>query len=615
MLRHRYYAPMPSKQQPASGSQDPPAGRIARTLKRPLEPFRARLATANALPQLAFLAIIAGALTGVVSVAFRMAIEGGALAMLDSHAEAFEELHIAGRIIAPIGAALLIGLALTRLSTTDRRVGVTHVMERLSRHQGHMPLRNAAIQFFGGVVALSAGISGGREGPAVHLGAATSSFLGELFRLPNNSVRTLVACGTAGAVAASFNTPMAGVIFAMEVVMMEYAIASFVPVILAAVTATVISRYVFGDAPAFAVPAVELGSLLELPYIALAGVLVGITAAAFIFLTRRFNRLEPWPFWARATAAGIITAAVGLVAPDVLGIGYDTVDAALLGDVAWTTLIIILIGKMVASAACVGTGLPVGVITPTLVMGAVLGGLLGTLGNALAPDAASSPALYVMLGMAAMMAAVLQAPLAALVAVLELTANPNIILPAMLIVVTASLTVSVAFRQRSIFLGTLADLGLQYPPDPRSRHLLASGVGSLMRQDFARLPRRTDTAAAWQGLESDPLWIVVDGADGNPQSVLNAADLRTWLAQRTVRGENLFTAEGPTIDLMTPPGLRMDVVVVNERATLHEALERLEDANVEAVCVEGGGAAGGSVVGVITRDDIEDFTRMGQNEG
>ena len=94
----------------------------------------------------------------------------------------------------------------------------------------------------------------------------------------------------------------------------------------------------------------------------------------FIFLTRRFNRLEPWPFWARATAAGVITAAVGLVAPEVLGIGYDTVDAALLGDVAWTTLLIILIGKMVASAACVGTGLPVGVITPTLVMGAVLGG-------------------------------------------------------------------------------------------------------------------------------------------------------------------------------------------------------------------------------------------------
>ena len=247
-------------------------------------------------------------------------------------------------------------------------------------------------------------------------------------------------------------------------------------------------------------------------------------------------------------------------------------------------------------------------------MGAVLGGLLGTLGNALAPDVASSPALYVMLGMAAMMAAVLQAPLAALVAVLELTASPNIILPAMLIVVIASLTVSVTFRQRSIFLGTLADLGLQYPPDPRSRHLLASGVGSLMRQEFVRLPRRTDTAAAWQGLAGDPLWIVVDDPEGVPQSVLNAADLRIWLAQRTVRGENLFSAEGPTIDLMTPPGLRMDVVVVDERATLHEALERLENANVEAVCVARGGTTAGSVVGVITRDDIEDFTRMGQNE-
>jgi len=126
-------------------------------------------------------------------------------------------------------------------------------MERLSRHQGHLPIRNAIVQFFGGILALISGQSGGREDPAIHLGAASSSLLGQAFSLPNNSIRTLVACGTAAAIAGSFNTPIAGVIFAMEVVMMEFTIGSFIPVIIAAVASTLLAHYVIGNEPAFTV--------------------------------------------------------------------------------------------------------------------------------------------------------------------------------------------------------------------------------------------------------------------------------------------------------------------------------------------------------------------------
>ena len=125
-------------------------------------------------------------------------------------------------------------------------------MERLTRHQGYLPLRNAVIQFFGGAIALISGQSGGREGPAIHLGATAASLLGQKFQLPNNSIRTMIACGTAAAIASSFNTPIAGVIFAMEVVMMEYTVASFLPIIVAAVTSTLVSQAFFGAAPAFA---------------------------------------------------------------------------------------------------------------------------------------------------------------------------------------------------------------------------------------------------------------------------------------------------------------------------------------------------------------------------
>ena len=208
-----------------------------------------------------------------------------------------------------------------------------------------------------------------------------------------------------------------------------------------------------------------MNSLLEVPYILIAGVIVGSVGACFIALVKITAQFQAWPFWARAGLAGAITGVAALATPAVLGVGYDTVNEALLGDLGWAALLVILLAKTIASAVCVGAGLPVGVIGPVLVMGALLGGLLGGVGQALAPNHASESGLYVMLGMAAMMAAVLQAPLAALTAVLELTANPSVILPAMLIIVVAMLTVSHLFKRRSVLLETLLQAGVRYPPE------------------------------------------------------------------------------------------------------------------------------------------------------
>ncbi len=581
-----------------------------------LDFFRRRLAGVEAVPQLSILAVAAGLLTGIVIVLFRGAIEAAAQLIRGQSSEHFEELPLEALLL-PLAGALVLGLLFNRLPPESRRLGVVHVMERLSLHQGRMPWRAALYQFAGGVAGLTAGLSGGREGPAVHLGAAASSLLGEAFRLPNNSIRALVACGCSAAIAASFNTPMAGVIFAMEVVMMEYTIASFIPVILAAVTATVVCRAVYGNAIAFTVPETDLRSLLEMPYILLAGLVVGAVGGGFIGLVKRFAEFQAWPFWARTTLAGTITGLAAWIAPEVLGIGYDTVNAALLGQLAWSALLLVLIAKTLASAACVGVGLPVGVIGPTLVMGALLGGLLGTIGNVLVPAAVSEPALYVMLGMAAMMAAVLQAPLAALVAVLELTANPSVILPAMLIIVVATLTVSQLFKQRSVFLTSLSALGMQYPPDPSSQHLLRSGVAGLMTRNMVRLPRIVAVQQAAVHLDND--WIVIDatasqsprdsaGAQSPPptsrRSVLNSTDLATYL-------DGIDEGSGvphSTIDLMEIPGLRKDAGTIDSRATLLEALAELDRTGVEALCVWQAGSPA-DIVGVLTREDIERYAK------
>ncbi|MEE3112400.1 MAG: chloride channel protein, partial [Pseudomonadota bacterium] len=229
-----------------------------------LESFRRQLANVDALPQLCVLGLVSGVITGAVMVAFRLLLEAGAvLYMPEGEPEAFEGLSPWLRALLPIVAVTLIGLLLYRQRSAARKLGVSHVIERLTYHQGRFPLRNWLNQWWVGVVSVLGGLSAGREGPAIHLGAAASSGLGLKLRLPNNSLRVLVACGTAAGISASFNTPIAGVIFAMEVVMMEYTLMSFMPVILASTMGALVAQVMYGNAPAFRIPEVALGSLMN----------------------------------------------------------------------------------------------------------------------------------------------------------------------------------------------------------------------------------------------------------------------------------------------------------------------------------------------------------------
>lgn len=573
-----------------------------------LDFFRGKLAGVDALPQLALLAMVTGLFTGCVILVFRFLIEQGFAAwFMDGDYEAFESLPIVYRLGLAIGGALLIGLILTRMPARDRRVGVVHVMERLSRHQGYMPFKNTVVQFFAGVLALASGQSGGREGPSIHLGAAAASALGQTFELPNNSLRTLIACGTAAAIASSFNTPMAGVIFAMEVVMMEYTITSFIPVIIAATTSTLLTHYVLGSEPAFTIAPLHMESLLETPFIILAGLVIGTIAAGYIALVQRFASLSHWPFWVRALLAGCITGMLALGIPEIMGIGYDTVGAAMLGQLGFTALFLIIVAKIVSSAAASGLGLPVGLIGPTLVIGACVGAVLAQFGRLFDPGQMSSDGFYVMLGMSAMMAAVLQAPLAALVSVLELTANPNVILPAMLIIVVATMVTSEVFKSKGVFLRTLATLGLEYPPSPITQHLQRVGVTALMDRSFVRLAIETDRQGCTDALHGAPRWILCQDLEGEIRSLLDASDLQAYLEAPEAEGD----APQDAINLLKIPGMRKDIAEVNDRATLHQAQELLAQSGAEAVCVRRQSAPLiRPVIGVLTQAQINNYREL-----
>jgi len=573
-----------------------------------IEHVRHRLGNADAVPQLAILGVLAGLSTGLVMLIFRAIVQLPLMAFLPGHdSENFEGLAVPLRVGLVVGGSLLLGLWLDRVKKRHLSVGVVHVMERLSRHQGRLPLRNAIVQFIGGAAALLTGQSGGREGPAIHLGAAASSLLGQFFRLPNNSARTLVACGTAAAIAGSFNTPLAGVIFAMEVVMMEYTITSFVPVILAAVTSTLLSQAVFGNHTAFAVPSdMQVHSLAEYPIILLEGLLVGCVASAFLATTKLLARAPVEGAWARIAIAGAATGAACIVVPEVMGIGYDTVELALQGRIALGTLAGVLVAKLLVSAVTYALRVPVGVIGPTLVIGACVGALLGMSSRILAPGLTSDASIYVILGMGAMMGAVLQAPLAALIAVVELTDTPNITLPAMLAIIVATITASSLFRQRSVFLTALEARGFSYAVDPVAQYLQRAGVSGVMERSFASLSEQVTRSTAAAALDAHPRWIVVEGPRG-PLYLMNAADLRSHL-------ENVEAQQrdgDASISLKEIAGVRMDVASIDFRATMYEAWELLKDTKAEALCVRRvTGPKVAPTLGVLTRQDVLHYAQF-----
>jgi len=570
--------------------------------------FRRRLSGVDALPQLAVLGLLSGLITGGVILVFRLAIEWPLEHFLPGNgSESFEELNLLTRGLLPLAGALGLGLLMHRLATHDRKVGIVHVMERLNYHQGYISIRSAIVQFISGVATVVSGQSAGREGPAVHLGAAFSSLMGQWMRLPNNSIRTLVACGCAAAISASFNTPISGVIFAMEVVMMEYTIAGFTPIILAAVSAAIVTQAVYGAEPAFSVPALTMNSLTEIPWILAIAVIIGIAAALFIQLVDTMGKHHHRPVLLRITIAGLLMVPFAIFIPETMGIGYDTVNETINGELGFWLLLGAGAAKLVITSLSIGLGMPSGVIGPTLFMGATLGGAMGLIGAQILPEHASSVGFYAMLGMGAMMGAVLQAPLAALMALMELTRNPNIILPGMLIITTSSLVTSEAFGKKSLFLTILKNQGLSYQNSPVIQALRRVSVGAIMDRSILRTERHLSVEEARKALQSEPKWLVVEGSSG-PTALLPAVDLARYLedTEKLVAEEEVEPPE--SIDLMDIPANRRDVAPVQYQATLEEALNEFDATNAEALYVQRHVAPMiQRVYGVVLKADIESY--------
>lgn len=582
---------------------------VIQKLKTAFDQFRYSISYVDALPQLTFLGLLVGLGTGLIIIAFRLCIEIPLSIFLPGGVDDFEHLPQEIRVLLIVGGTAILYFLL-KAAGKHGQVGVVHVLNRLHNHQGHMPSRNWFAQFLCGVISIISGQSIGREGPAVHLGAGAASRINRWLRLPNNSRFTLIGCGVAAAISASFDTPLAGVIFAMEVILMEYTIVGFVPVILASVTGAAVSRAVFEDStPLLSDHLGRMQSLLELPYLVGVGLLLACMAACFITINLRFIRLGHWPLSLRLLISAILTSVAAWYIPEVMGLGYDTLNAAVAGELSARTLLIVAVAKLTLTAAVVGLGIPGGVIGPTLVIGACIGGCLGIVAQHLYTIPTFDPSFYVIIGMTGMMAAVLNAPMAALVAVLELSYNPHMIFPSMLVIVIACVGTRHLFKFEGLFLEQLRNSGKPLEFRPAEQALKKTGIANVMATRLVYSHRRVDYETAKKLLVNKPEWIVLDFKEESTRDkvALNPADLAFYLENAPV--EVLSLAE--EVDLLAIPGRRLVLSPIHETASLWEALEAIRSTQAEALYVARlNNPLMAAVRGIITEQSINNYYQV-----
>ncbi|MET3999341.1 chloride channel protein [Marinobacterium sp. MBR-109] len=561
-----------------------------------LEHFRTRLAHVDALPQLVVLGVLSGLVAGGLISLFRGAYNLLQYWLLSGGTENFESLPEISRLLFPVVGSLLLILLYLSIPAHARSVGIVHLLERLNNHQGRMPGGNMLVQLLAALIALASGHSVGREGPAVHMGAASSSWLGQRLNLPNNTLRLLVGCGAAAGISAAFNTPLAGVIFAMEVILLEYTLVGFLPIMVAAVVGDVVVRLTVGEAIVFNAPALQIHGLSELPLVMLLGLMTGLLAAGFHFLHRHTFRICQWSIATRFLLAGTLTGLVAMHWPEVMGSGYDTIEALFHTQPAAIWLLGLLLAKWLLTPVIIALGIPAGLIAPSLFIGASAGALLGATANSL--GLTTDTALYAMLGMGAMMAALLNAPLAALLAMLELTHNTAIILPGMLAIVIANLTTRYGFGLPSIFHASLQAQGMDLRQAPLTQVLSRAAVGSLMQRNFAETESIISLSSARDLLTAAPQWLLVQKGDNS--FLLPPADLKVWLENEAADA----TDPELSINLLEIPAQRRDVMPLLYRSTLKEALDLMLQHQLDYLLVVSNQE---SPLGLISKEQIESY--------
>jgi len=403
------------------------------------------------------IAIIIGVLAGFAAIGIRALIQVISNISFTGDGNLLENIMSTSWyliILIPIIGGLIVGPIIHFFAPEAKGHGVPEVMQAILLKGGVIRGRVAFVKTIASAITIGTGGSVGREGPIIQIGSSIGSIIGQFFRVPSRRLKTLVACGAAAGIAAAFNAPIAGALFAVEIILMDFAVAQFSPIVISSVMATVISRSFEGDFAAFIVPKYELISPYEIGFYFILGALSGIVSFLFIkalyFSEDYFDNKLKFPDYLKPVLGGLGVGIIALTFPQIMGVGYDTINNALFGNMIWYIALALVFIKILATSLTLGSGGSGGIFAPSLFMGAMLGYFFGSFVHQYFPDITASPGAYALVAMGGLVAGTTRAPITAIIIVFELTNDYHIILPLMVTCIISTI-LSARFSRESIY--------------------------------------------------------------------------------------------------------------------------------------------------------------------
>lgn len=547
---------------------------------------------------MAILGILVGLAGGFGAVGFRYLIiffqsisYGSGASLLD----VVKEIPWYSRVWIPALGGLVVGPLVYFLAREAKGHGVPEVMEAVAIKGGVIRKRIVLIKSMASAVCIGTGGSVGREGPIVQIGSAIGSTIGQLFKVSGDRMRTLVGCGAAAGIAATFNAPIAGSMFALEIILGDFGLATFSPIVISSVTATAISRHFLGDMPAFIVPAYELVSAWEFPIYAVLGLFCALIAVTFIRVLYRledtFDAIK-FPEYLKAAVGGLILGVMALLFPHILGVGYGAIDLSLSQMIPWWFMFLLILCKILATSITIGSGGSGGIFAPSLFLGAMTGGFFGMVIHHVFPGATASPGAYSVVGMGAVVSATTHGPLTAILMLFEMTGDYKIILPLMITCIISTLAGSRLLKE-SIYTLKLIRRGVDIRAGKEVNVLKSIPVKDVMNPDVETLS---------ENLSMEKLFGRISKSNHNSFPVLNEKSELTGILS-FIDYSNAVFDENLKYLVVVKELATQNVVTISLDGNLYDALEKitLKDYSILPVVFPDNPK---QMAGIITRRDI-----------
>lgn len=502
-------------------------------------------------------------------------------------------------LIIPVIGGLIVGPIIHYLAPEAKGHGVPEVMQAILLKGGQIRGRVAFVKAVASAISIGTGGSVGREGPIIQIGSSLGSVVGQFLRVSPKRLKTLVGCGAAAGIAAAFNAPIAGALFAVEIVLMDFAVAQFSPIVISSVMATVISHTFEGNFAAFIVPKYQLASPLEIGFYFILGAASGLIAYLFIktlyYCEEIFENRINIPESFKPALGGLGIGIIALAFPQIMGVGYDSINNALYGNMIWYIALILIFMKILATSLTLGSGGSGGIFAPSLFMGAMLGYFFGSFVHTYFPGITASPGAYALVAMGGLVAGTTRAPITAIIIVFELTNDYHIILPLMITCIM-SMIISSKLSRESIYTLKLVLRNIGLKEGMETNVMESIYVKDVYRKEFESI-LVTDNFSQIvnriiRGKEAD--FPVVD-SEGHVSGMISIHDIKDYLYERESL-QNLLIAgdiSNPYFESISPDE-SCQIALDKLRKYSFDGLPVVTETNSR------------KIIGVIWRKDIQD---------